>query len=147
MHSSDNAALQFLQNHLECEAPIFDHQNDFKLAISLIQHAEITITMRHHPIIFSMAGCVPTLSIVFDDYFKHKNIGAMKLFGQENRVHMHEDLFNGVFAKQMHDVIEQKDQIKAKIGSHLEEYRLKKGFIIRKYLKDYAPHLLNINEK
>ena len=55
-----------------------------ELAVALIQNANLCITMKHHPIIFAMATAVPTVSMAFDDYYHHKNYGAMKIFQQED---------------------------------------------------------------
>jgi coenzyme F420-reducing hydrogenase beta subunit/polysaccharide pyruvyl transferase WcaK-like protein len=143
MHSSDLPALQFLESKLTSTAKIFSHDDNFRIVISLIQNAELTITMRHHPIIFSMAGGVPTLSIVFDDYFKHKNIGAMKLFDQEKYVHLYKDLFDETFKQQLIKVINERNNISKIIEQHVDQYRSQKGYIIKKYLSENAKDFIN----
>ena len=143
MHSSDLPALLFLKSKLNFSATVFNHNDDFRVVISLIHNAEITITMRHHPIVFSMAGCVPTLSIVFDEYFLHKNIGAMKLFGQENFVHLYKDLFSDKFGKQLIKIICERDNISNVIRNYINQYSSKKGYIIKKYLEEFADSMLN----
>ncbi len=143
MHSSDLPALLFLKSKLHFPVNVFNHDDNFRVVISLIQNAEITITMRHHPIIFSMAGCVPTLSIVFDEYFMHKNMGAMKLFDQENFVHLYKDLFSDKFGKQLIKMINERDNISGTIKEYIDNYNSKKGYIIKKYLEEYADFILN----
>ncbi len=145
MHSSDFAALEYLQNKLGSNTFLFKHNDDFKTVISLIQNAEITITLRHHPIIFSMAGAVPTLSIVFDDYFIHKNIGAMTLFKQEDKVKLYKDDFS--FEQEIDSLIKNRNKISNVIKEKVAEYKKQNGFIIEKYLKTYAPFMLKDNHK
>jgi coenzyme F420 hydrogenase subunit beta len=142
MHSADISALSYLKGKLNVPAKIFVHNDDFPTVISLIQNAEITITMRHHPIIFSMAGTVPALSIVFDEYFLHKNIGAMKLFNQEKYVKLYDNLTRDVLESQILELLNKRDVISAEIAEYMIKYKLKKGYVIKKYLENYASHML-----
>ncbi len=136
MHTADLPALEFFRKKLKTSSKIFNHSDDFKIAISLIKNAYLTITMRHHPIIFSMAGAVPTMSLVFDDYFLHKNIGAMKLFGQEKFVRKSEDLFNGKFEERFNFLIENHKAISSEILNKINEYKPFRGLIIKKYISE-----------
>lgn len=56
------------------------------LVVGVIQNASFCITMKHHPIIFSMAAGIPTISLTFDDYYRHKNVGAQKIFAQDQYI-------------------------------------------------------------
>jgi len=138
MHSSDLPALKFLQKNIKTKSTIFKHNDNFKIVVSLIRNAHMVISMRHHPIIFAMSGGVPTLSIVFDDYFKHKNVGAMKLFEQENFVCREDELENGSFENKLQKIIEERESISAIILKNTSNYNKDKGLIIRKYLRNYT---------
>ncbi len=137
MHDTDIAALEFFKKSLKTESHIFSHNNNFKIVISLVRNSNFMISMRHHPIIFAMSGGVPTISIVFDDYFKHKNIGAMKLFEQENYVCREDEVVNGLFEKKLSTLIENREEISSIISKHAFEYKKKRGLIIKKYLKEF----------
>ncbi len=143
MHESDLPALKFVQKNLNLKSSIFYHNDDFRIVISLIRNAHIVISMRHHPIIFAMSNGVPTISVVFDDYFKHKNNGAMKLFEQENYVCREDEVENGVFEKKLKTLIEKRDDISSIILKNTNNYRIYKGLIIESYLKKYTSLTLN----
>lgn len=136
MHHTDNDAINYLQSK-NPNVINFDHHNDFKTVIGLIKSAHITLTLRHHPIIFSMAGCVPTISVVSDAYFLHKNIGAMKLFNQDHRVFSIDQLDDKKLLDEISNCIKNRDSISEEIKINLDKYEKKRGFIIKKYLKDY----------
>lgn len=84
MHSSDETAIEEVWTAMETPGMMPKHGYRPDLTVGLIQNATICITMKHHPIIFAMAAAVPTVSMTFDDYYHHKNYGAMRLFHQED---------------------------------------------------------------
>jgi len=53
---------------------------DFKLIRGLLSKAKYCITMKHHPIIFAVGECVPTISIAYKPYYTYKNAGALEIF-------------------------------------------------------------------
>ncbi len=143
MHDSDLPALKFVQKTLKIKSCIFNHDNDFKIVISLIRNAYMVISMRHHPIIFAMSGGVPSLSIVFDDYFKHKNIGAMKLFEQKSYVCSEDEVETGTFEEKLKNILINRDNISSVIMKNTQKYRKDKGRIIKRYLKEYTNLKIN----
>lgn len=54
---------------------------DFRLIRALLSKAKYCITMKHHPIIFAVGECVPTISIAYKPYYTYKNAGALEIFG------------------------------------------------------------------
>lgn len=86
MHMTDEEAMREVCTHMQYKGWVASHGYRVELAVGIVKKAKLCLTMKHHPIIFAMAGFVPTLSMTFDDYYKHKNIGAMKIFGQEKYV-------------------------------------------------------------
>jgi polysaccharide pyruvyl transferase WcaK-like protein len=83
MSSPDEKAIEEVRAAMEIPCAVAKHAYMPELAVSIIQKADLCITMKHHPIIFAMAAAVPTIAMVFDDYYHHKNLGAMKLFHNE----------------------------------------------------------------
>lgn len=54
------------------------HYNyDYRIARAVYKFASAVFTMKHHPIIFAYGEGVPVLSVALDDYYYHKNKGAM----------------------------------------------------------------------
>ena len=83
MSYPDENAIEEVRAAMEMPCAVAKHAYRPDLAVSIIQKADLCITMKHHPIIFAMAAAVPTIAMVFDDYYHHKNLGAMKLFHNE----------------------------------------------------------------
>jgi len=54
-----------------------NYHYDYREARSVYQLARMVFTMKHHPIIFAYGEGVPVLSVALDDYYYHKNKGAM----------------------------------------------------------------------
>lgn len=53
---------------------------DFRTIRGLFSKAKYCITMKHHPIIFSLGEGVPTISIAYKPYYTYKNVGALEIF-------------------------------------------------------------------
>ncbi len=114
---------------------ILKHNDNTPLVVSCFQHAHICITVRHHPIIFAMSGCVPTISFTFDDYYELKNFGALNLFGQGKQVFKYDPKkFETTFKALLDNTINHRDSISEEIKKHLEKFSKQKGYIIKRYL-------------
>lgn len=135
MVENDRDAMVYLKQQMSSPCYIFDKLKDFRLAVAAIANAKACITMKHHPIVFAMGGAVPTVSIYFEEYYQHKNIGAMKLFEQEGFAFSHESLGNGQVFSAIDDILKRRDAISNTIRSFLDEYKKISGEIIRLYLK------------
>ncbi len=133
MDPSDRSALYRLRNVMTEKPPIFMYNMNVPLLVSAFRNAHITITMKHHPIIFSMSGKVPVLSIAFEEYYNHKNIGALELFGQEENALAFDETFSASFDNKIEALLRNRETIRKEIGFVLEEFKLKKGLIIKKY--------------
>lgn len=136
MTSSDFSAMVYLKKRMSAPIYLFDCLGAFDLAVAAYHNASACITMKHHPIIFSMAGAVPTLSLSFEEYYFHKNLGAMDLFGQKDKVLKDDSLLNGSFKSKIDFLLQNKELISNDIKSYLEKYKNFKGHIIKLYLKD-----------
>lgn len=83
MHSSDEDAIKALLK--SCAGlEFFQHDYSYPSVISFVQQLDFVISMKHHPLIFAAGGCVPAISVNFSDYYRHKNVGALKNFGTES---------------------------------------------------------------
>ena len=83
MIHADMAALRSLQLEMREPAHCLTYSYDFRIAKSVMSRAKCCITFKHHPIIFSLGSNVPALAIALDDYYLHKNAGALRLFDQD----------------------------------------------------------------
>jgi coenzyme F420-reducing hydrogenase beta subunit/polysaccharide pyruvyl transferase WcaK-like protein len=83
MHFSDEDSIHNTMKRMRNTSFFPPYGYDPSIAVGIVQNAALCLTMKHHPIVFAMAGKVPTVSCVFDEYYWHKNLGAMSIFGQE----------------------------------------------------------------
>ncbi len=84
MHPTDEKALDKIAGRMKTTCFKPDHHYEPAVTVGLVQQSRFCLTMKHHPIIFAMAAGIPTVSLSFDDYYRHKNRGAMKIFGQQD---------------------------------------------------------------
>jgi polysaccharide pyruvyl transferase WcaK-like protein/coenzyme F420-reducing hydrogenase beta subunit len=134
MEANDLEAMVYLKQKMSSPIYLFDKFNDFRLSVAAIASAKACITMKHHPIIFAMGSAVPTLSLYFEDYYQHKNIGAMSLFGQQGYVFSHELVNDGQVFSAIDEMLKDRDVISCNIRSSLSEYEKLSGEIIRLFL-------------
>lgn len=81
MIKSDMVSYHAIKDLTDAPIKLIDYNFKPKLGIGLIKQAHMCLTFKHHPIIFACGGDIPTVAIFVDDYYAHKNCGALKLFG------------------------------------------------------------------
>lgn len=97
---------------------------DFKVIRGILSKAEYCITMKHHPIIFSIGEEVPTISIAYKPYYVHKNVGALKLFGLEQySLDIEKSNYYEEFINKFDSMIENRDEIKMHIRKKLVDLK------------------------
>jgi len=132
---SDENAIEEVRSAMTVPGALPKHGYRPELAVALIQNANLCITMKHHPIIFAMATAVPTVSMAFDDYYHHKNYGAMKIFQQEDYLvrgtpnTLDEQLY-GVTMQ----VFSERDELSARISEIVEELKPKAAAAISRFI-------------
>lgn len=81
--SDEETINDFLQRYPNPVYTTVNHKYDFRIVRALYAFSHLTITMKHHPIIFSLGESVPVIALSQSDYYVHKNKGALSLFEQE----------------------------------------------------------------
>ncbi|MCR6654589.1 MAG: tetratricopeptide repeat-containing glycosyltransferase family protein [Opitutus sp.] len=89
MMPGDVAPLHALCERLRGDATVIEGGERVWERVMLIQNARLVVSLPHHPLIFALRGGVPVISPVDGDYYRHKNVGSMGLFGCEDDVIMH----------------------------------------------------------
>lgn len=84
MSPVDEEALLDTETYMETEAIRFNFDYDPRLTRGVIANAKLCLTMKHHPIVFAMGEKVPCIAFYTDEYYQHKNTGALELFGMES---------------------------------------------------------------
>jgi len=136
MVESDHDAMVYLSRRMTVPVHLLKCRNDFRLAIAAFHGARLCITMKHHPIVFAMGGGVPTVSLAFEDYYFHKNYGALALFGQEQFMLRAESLGDGRFKTAVIKAWSDSAVISEQIRTALAGYQTANGEIIRLYLAE-----------
>ncbi len=75
--------FEYMKQFPDSRVKFYDYDYDFRKIRNVIANAEYCVTMKHHPIIFAMGENVPSISLAFSEYYMHKNLGALKQYGQE----------------------------------------------------------------
>ena len=135
--ASDETAIDEVRSSMNVQGIMPKHDYRSDLAVGLIQNAALCVTMKHHPIIFAMAATVPTISMAFDDYYHHKNYGAMKIFHQEDYLIKcaPQELAQQLYDK-TRDACDNRVEIAESIAKVIEELRPMSGEVIKKYLAE-----------
>jgi len=58
-------------------ATMAPYSPDYRVVRGIIADAEFVFTMKHHPIVFAQGEGVPIVGVSLDDYYYHKNKGAL----------------------------------------------------------------------
>jgi polysaccharide pyruvyl transferase WcaK-like protein len=77
MTPSDETAEDAVIALMTESAKRLQYHYDYREARAVYQMASLVFTMKHHPIIFGYGEGVPVVSVALDDYYYHKNKGAM----------------------------------------------------------------------
>lgn len=117
---------------------IYDY--DFKIIRAIIAKAKVCVTMKHHPIIFSVGEKTPVISLNLSDYYEHKNSGAMQILnvGKYSVTLSNADFFEK-FTEKFDDIISNYESICNDMNSTLDTLKSK--------TKKFEEDLVNIVKK
>jgi len=85
---------------------------NYEVVRAIIAHANLVVTLKHHPIVFAQGEGVPVIAISFDDYYYHKNKGALDNTGHGRYIINKYDYFTNNIFKKINEVINSTSQIK-----------------------------------
>jgi len=77
MTPSDVAPEERLLSLMKEPAVLAPYSPDYKVVRGIIADARFIFTMKHHPIVFAQGEGVPIVGVSLDDYYYHKNKGAL----------------------------------------------------------------------
>lgn len=148
MVGSDEETIKEVMSLMKETAILPQHHNyDLDLIVALVQNAFLCLTMKHHPIIFAMGAGVPTVSMAFDDYYWHKNEGALRIFGQERyMVSCEPDKLGKSIDENVMGIYNTRDELSAQIKLCLDKLRPLAGEVIYKYKEMINLAVVNENE-
>jgi len=92
----------------------------------LIAGSQLCITMKHHPIVFSLGECIPVISLAATEYFEHKNRGALSLFDLERfSVNLCDEKWEKLFMNCLQEILEVGNEMKDAIKDNLKKIEIK----------------------
>ncbi len=134
MMSLDEPAQRACLEAMRTHATMLQYDYDYRLARAAVGGATLCLTMKHHPIVFAMANGVPALAVALDDYYYHKNAGALGLCGLARYALSADDFFGPEAERALKEALANTDQIRAAMLRWVEECRPRAGEAITRFL-------------
>jgi hypothetical protein len=84
-----------------------------------------------------MGGSVPTIAMAFDDYYFHKNKGALKIFDMENcLIHCAPEHLGAEIIEKMRYLFDNQQEIRKKIAQTYKALEPMAGEVIYAWLRE-----------
>ncbi|MHC5033684.1 MAG: hypothetical protein ACYTFZ_01445 [Planctomycetota bacterium] len=109
---------------------------DYKTVRGIIGGAALCLTMKHHPIVFAVANGTPVVAVALDDYYYHKNSGALALCGLDAYALDREAFFGPRAEATITDALANTDQIREAMRVWTAGCKDRDGEAIRRFLED-----------
>jgi polysaccharide pyruvyl transferase WcaK-like protein len=123
MDLTDAKAIRSCAELMNSSPAILAYDYDYRVVRSAIAGSLFSFTMRHHPIVFSMGNSVPCIAVSAGDYYRHKNSGALRLFGMEDCLLQGESVFGPGAEAMIERVIRDRKVLSERISKALAEFR------------------------
>lgn len=98
----------------------------------------MTLTLKHHPIVFSHCEGVPVVCVALDDHYYHKNRGAMDNCGQGEYCLDRESFFGDEGPRIIQRFIERIDALREEISRGVDAGRRQECEALERFLADRA---------
>lgn len=124
--SDEQTMKEYLETYPNERIKIIKYDYDFNIIRTIISQSKMCITMKHHPIIFSVGEKVPVISLNLSDYYEHKNRGAMEILGVEKySITFTDKDYYEKFVSLFNDILTNYDQITKNIEKTLDGLKQK----------------------
>ena len=138
MHPSDEkTAKEIIDKTTNKNIYLFKYDYDYRDIRGLIKNSVCCITMKHHPIVFACGEKTPVVSIVMDDYYEHKNKGALALFNLEDFLIRYSDNLVDDILQKVDYIIAHRDELERKISLYLDKYKPLAGKAIKDFFDNF----------
>lgn len=99
------------------------YSSDYRVVRGVIADAALVFTMKHHPIVFAQGEGVPVVSVAFDDYYLHKNKGALANTGDDEFLADREAFFGGHVLNQIEKAVSESQEIRQRMSRWTDAMR------------------------
>ncbi|MBW2109654.1 MAG: polysaccharide pyruvyl transferase family protein, partial [Deltaproteobacteria bacterium] len=136
MHRVDERPEQMCLNRMKRAGLILDYDYDYRVTRGIMAGCTFCLTMKHHPIVFSLGSGTPAIAIALDDYYLRKNAGALSLFGLGAYALDKQAFFGARATQAIDDLLSNRDSIVAAIRRHLQRLKPRDGEAIARFVSD-----------
>jgi polysaccharide pyruvyl transferase WcaK-like protein len=120
MTPSDVEPEKKILSLMQAPAVFAPYSPDYKVVRGIIADAEFVFTMKHHPIVFAQGEGVPVVSVSLDDYYYHKNKGALDNTGHGDFLVNGDEFYSDLPEQLISRVIDQKNKIRNEMSAWCE---------------------------
>lgn len=131
MVPQDRSDILYLKNKFKWRATIINKSYHYNIIATYIKHAECLISMKHHPLIFSLNLKKIPISLNFSKYYQNKNQSALKKFNLEKFSLNIDNFKNHILSKRVTESIKNKNY-QDSITKRIKELRLRKNIFDKK---------------
>ncbi len=109
---------------------------DYKVVRGVIADSLFCFTMKHHPIVFAQGEGVPVVSLALDDYYRHKNLGALANTGHERFLIDSEAFYSKEVIRIFEEVLEHRTSINAELNEWTREMKKRELSVYKQMLQE-----------
>lgn len=120
------------------KAALLEYDYDYRLARGVIGGARLCLTMKHHPIVFAIANHTPVVSVTTEEYYYHKNAGALGLCGMEEFALKKEEFFGQTVFDKIASALDRHDEVAGRLRDWMAKCQPRAGEVIKRYLYPFA---------
>lgn len=135
MTPTDVEAAEAVISLMAEKAKMIPYSPDYKVVRGIIADSELCFTMKHHPIVFAQGEQVPVVSVALDDYYFHKNLGALANTGDEESLVNAEGFKSNVIFKVIHKVIQDRTNSNKRMREYCDSMRKIESRIYNDFMK------------
>ena len=122
--SDEQTMKDYLKKYPNERIRIIRYKYDFNIIRAIISEAKICVTMKHHPIIFSVGEKTPVISLNLSDYYEHKNGGAMQILNVEKySITLSNENYFEKFIERFQNIINNYDDLCKNMDKTLKELK------------------------
>jgi polysaccharide pyruvyl transferase WcaK-like protein len=124
MTPSDVVPEERLLSLMKEPAVLAPYSPDYKVVRGIIADSRMIFTMKHHPIVFAQGEGVPIVGVSLDDYYYHKNKGALDNTGHGDFLVSSEGFYSNMPELLIQRALNEHDEIRDQMLSWTKEMRL-----------------------
>lgn len=105
------------------EGILAPYSPDYKVVRGIIADSRMIFTMKHHPIVFAQGEGVPIVGVSLDDYYYHKNKGALENTGHGGYLVNSKDFYTDLPEKLIQQALDHRETIRQEMLAWTDQMR------------------------